>query len=340
MKPISKRKEFYPVGEQLAAYLKEYGRHSGIPVIYQKMRGFAEAFPLLDRNHEDTLWKTVTYDPHVLKELNQQLSSIYALLKTGDTQVIDHLYIERVDFCEFGNSQPFRVRVVNEYNDNYDHFYVKIADASRIYGLELEHTLSPNWINYLVNEGTLIEEHIAGVPGDMFIEQYFGRDDLNEVRIAKEFVKFNERSFIRLLGDMRSYNWVVDITPDFEEVQYRVRAIDFDQQSYEGNVKIYLPQYFKENAPVVEMCMRRLNYPTIQQYQREERNLILRRVKVAWKRLEILLDSMCADCCSTPEKIGQLRQELGEMHETVAFESCKTMGDLVRRNMEVALAKV
>ncbi|MEY3492472.1 MAG: hypothetical protein RL309_1600, partial [Verrucomicrobiota bacterium] len=27
---------------------------------------------------------------------------------------------DRVDFCSFGNSQPFRVRIVNAYNENHD----------------------------------------------------------------------------------------------------------------------------------------------------------------------------------------------------------------------------
>ena len=115
-----------------------------------------------------------------------------------------------------------RIRVTNLFNDNSDYFYVKQADASRIYGLELEHILSPNRINYLVNGNTLIEEHIAGVPGDVFLREYINQPGLNKVRVAKEFTKFSERSFIRLLGDMRSVNYVVDITPDFEEVQYRV----------------------------------------------------------------------------------------------------------------------
>ncbi len=72
-------------------------------------------------------------------------------MKTGEFRSREHLVLERVDFCDFGNSRPFRIRIVNQFNDNYDHFYVKIADASRIYGLELEHVLSPNRINYLVN---------------------------------------------------------------------------------------------------------------------------------------------------------------------------------------------
>ena len=86
---------------------------------------------------------------------------------------------------------------------------------------------------------------LPSIPGDEYIKRYKDHPGLNKVRIAKEFVKFNERCFIRLLGDMRSYNYIVDMTPDFEEIQYRVRPIDFDQQSYEGRRSFYLPQFFK-----------------------------------------------------------------------------------------------
>src|SRR3546814_15269406 len=105
-----------------------------------------------------------------------------------------------------------------------------------MYGLELEHILSPNRIVYFTDENTLIEEHIAGIPGDMFIRDYLNDNSFNQTRIAKEFIKFNERCFIRLLGDMRSYNYVIDITPDFEASQFRARPIDFDQQSYDGRL--------------------------------------------------------------------------------------------------------
>ncbi|MEM0968868.1 MAG: hypothetical protein AAGJ31_05930, partial [Verrucomicrobiota bacterium] len=268
----------------------------------------------------------------------RMLSRIYSQLKTGDPDQIQHIYIERVDYCDFGNSKPFRVRVVNEYNDNHDHFYVKTPDASRIYGLELEHILSPNRINYIVHPETLIEEHIAGIPGDLFIREYITEDrHLNRVRLAKEFVKFNERCFIRLLGDMRSYNYVVEMTPDFEEVQFRVRAIDFDQQSYEGNPKTYLPQFFKENNQVVKLCTTLLNYQTMQQYQVEERTLIARRVETSQQRLIELFACMELDELSTEEKIGELAEGLSEHHRQDAFSDCKNMGAIVRRNLELML---
>jgi hypothetical protein len=98
----------------------------------------------------------------------------------------------------------------------------------------------------------------------------------NKVRICKEFIKFNERCSVVLLGDMRAYNYVVDITPDFENEQYRVRPIDFDQQSYEGNRKMYLPQFFKENNEVVQLCLKHINLETARQYQYEEQTLLAR----------------------------------------------------------------
>jgi hypothetical protein len=44
---------------------------------------------------------------------------------------------------------------------------------------------------------------------------------------------------------MRSYNFIVNITPDILNYQYRFRAIDFDQQSYEGRKNLYLPHFLK-----------------------------------------------------------------------------------------------
>ena len=108
----------------------------------------------------------------------------------------------------------------------------------------VEQLLSPNEINFHVDKDTLVEEHIIGVPGDDFIDNFLERDDLNEVRLAKEFIKFNERCFVRLLGDMRAYNYVVEMTPDFEQNQYRVRAIDFDN-ILRSRKSFYLPQFFK-----------------------------------------------------------------------------------------------
>ncbi|RPD45443.1 hypothetical protein DNI29_18865 [Hymenobacter sediminis] len=337
---ISKKKITYSIQAKLRHYLRDYDRETQLPVTYLELTRISGAFPLLDRKGRDTLWETVFYEPQALRELSEGLTQVYALLKTaGDLSFTDHLVADRIDYCRFGNSNPFRVRIVNQLNDNYDYFYVKRADASRVYGLELEHLLSPNSMNYLVHGDTLIEEHIAGIPGDDFIRDHLQRPHLNQVRIAKEFVKFNERCFARLLGDMRAYNYVIDVTPDFEDEQYRVRAIDFDQQCYEGKKNMYLPQFFKDNRAVVLLCSKLLEAETIRQYQTEERTLMARRARSERYRLKDLIDCLRQDEVSPPEKVAQLKAQLNRHHHTDQFTACRSMGDVVRLNLLLMLGR-
>lgn len=333
-----KRKQFFPVKSRLRDYLHTFHRSLELPVNYDELLKYEDSFPLINKDGEDTLWQTLIYDQQFGREIYEGLKRIYVILRSGgDESILSNLYIDRVDFCTFGNTKPMRVRVVNQYNDNHDYFYVKKADASRVYGLELEELLSPNQINFLVDGDTLIEEHIIGVPGDDFIRNYLSSNDLHEVRLAKEFIKFNERCFVRLLGDMRAYNYVIEVTPDFEENQYRVRAIDFDQQSYEGRRNLYLPQFFKNNLPVVKLCTQLINLETSRQYQREERALMRRRLKFSLQRVQRLRDCMCRDEISSDEKTHQLRKELAEMHDDHRFMLCNSMGELTFLNISLML---
>ncbi|MFA5265320.1 MAG: hypothetical protein WC378_15965, partial [Opitutaceae bacterium] len=282
-----------------------------------------------------TLWETVVYDRSEMDSLNDDLKYIYALLRVdGDLSVMQHLYIDRIDYCAFGNSAPFRIRIVNAYNDNPDHFYIKRGDSSRIYGLELEHLLSPNRMLYLTNGDTLVEEHVAGIPGDVFIQRWLNSEELKPIRVAKELVKFNERCFVRLLGDMRSYNFVVVITPDFEGAQIRIRAMDFDQQTYEGRMNFYRPQFFKDNQPLVMYCLKHLNLETARQYQREEQVLMLQRKAMVEERLGLLLSCMSEDDLAPEAHLIQLRESLAEHYKRREYLSCKSMGELIVQNLE------
>lgn len=335
MNSISRKKANYPITPQLSDYLKRYNRASQLPITYSQLKEYAFAIPVYDKRGVDTLWESVTYAPEAAEGIMKGLKSVYALLKTqGDEKFTEHLDVDRIDYCTFGNSHPFRIRIINRFNDNYDYFYIKTADASRIYGLELEHTLSPNRISYYIDNDTLVEEHIVGIPADLFVTGYLSRPETNPTRIAKEFVKFNERCFVRLLGDMRAYNYVVDITPDFDAIQYRLRAIDFDQQCYEGRKNLYLPQFYKENKAFVDLCSSQLNENTIAQYQSEERSLIARRVKNSGNRLPSLLEAMKQQPLSTPEKIAQLGEELTQHYHDVAFANATTMGHLVELSLQ------
>ncbi|HAA14720.1 MAG TPA: hypothetical protein DCE41_24740 [Cytophagales bacterium] len=335
---IKKKKAIFPVIPPLEEFLEKYARRSTIPIHYADLMRYDNAIPLYDANDEDTLWKTVFYSQSEMETIHESLKNIYAMLyANGDLSILSHLAIDRVDLCEYGNTLPFRVRVINQINDNFDYFYIKQADASRIYGLELENILSPNNVDYLVHGQTLIEQHIAGVPGYRFMEEYLGTNDINRIRIAKEFVKFNERCFVRLLGDMHNSNYVIDITPDFEENHYRFRAIDFDQQCYEGRRSVYMPNYFKNNNPIIQMGIELMTPATLKQYQTEERANINRRARVSKEVLADLLWVMKRDRLAPPENVETLKTELGRFYKTKAFDRCQNMGEVLQTSLNELL---
>lgn len=336
----SRKKPFFFVNEGLRNYLNKYAREVVLPATYNDLRRFTYSLPLVDKTGKETLWETVTYDMREWEYLRESLVKMYATLKTeGDLSYINHLDVARIDFCSFGNSQPFRIRIVNKINDNYDYYYIKPLDASRIYGLELEHLLSPNRITFFTHHDTLIEEHIPGIPGDDFIKSHLIKEETNFIRLSKEFVKFNERCFVRLLGDMRSYNFIISITPDIEDFQYRIRAIDFDQQSYEGRKNLYLPQFFKDNKAYVDVVLKHLDSESVAQYQAEERTMMAIRLVSSRYRIKELLDIMYSDEISKPEKITQLKQELAAHFNQPVFLRTKNMGQILKMQLKQTLRK-
>ncbi|MCB0474479.1 MAG: hypothetical protein KDC69_02330 [Flavobacteriaceae bacterium] len=335
-KLISKRKPAYPITDDLSLYLSKYGRNIKIPIFYDDLLRFQGAIEIYDEDGNDTLWVRTYYAEHEREEIELSLKRVYdILLVDGSYATVPYLNIDSIDYCTFGNSKPFRIKVRNILNDIHTYLYIKKADASRIYGLELEHMLSPNYINFLVYKETLIEEHIIGIPGDVFLDERL--DDCSEQdkrAVAKEFVKFNERCFIRLLGDMRSYNYVMVLTHDFDRIQYRIRAIDFDQQSFEGNYKVYLPQFLKENNKLVEMTSKLLREESIEQYKKEERSLLAKRVTSEYERLDDLLKCMKRAEISTPEKEMQLKKGLLQLTGDVNFKKSKNMGDILESALD------
>jgi len=337
---ISKKKIIYPIQEPLRKYLIRQGREIALPIRYEDLQRYTGSISLVDKNGKDTLWETVFFPQHEMQQIHEDLKKIYALLKSaGDVSVIEHLYIDRIDLCIYGNTQPFRVRIVNKINDLFDYFYVKRADASRVYGLELEHLISPNKINFFVCDQTLIEEHIQGIPGDDFIKRHMNASVLNPVRLAKEFVKFNERCLVRLLGDMHSSNFVVEVIPDFDEIHYRIRAIDFDQQSFEGRAAIYMPQYYKQNNPIIQLGIMHMAPELEVQYQKEERSLIGNRLKsrVSGPAIRNLISSMMRDNIAPEKNVISLRRDLARMYEDEEFLKCESMGEILKTSLEFVI---
>ena len=342
-KLMSKKKPAYPVNKKLDGYLHRYSRKIEIPIFYEDLLRFSGSVVVYDNEGVDTLWVSVYFSDFERQEIDASLKKVYSILHSdGSDRIVEFLSIDAVDYCTFGNSKPFRIKVRNILNDNYTYFYVKRTDASRVYGLELEHMLSPYNLNFLVYGDTLIEEHIAGIPGDVFISDVLPKcTEAEKSQLAKEFVKFNERCMIRLLGDMRSYNYVIVPTHDFYHVVYKIRAIDFDQQCFEGKLKVYRPQFFKENFLMVELVREKLQKSSVDQYKIEERSIVAKRIKSSGYRIKRLVSIAKTDDISLMENIEALRMEIYDLTKDVNFKKCDTMGevlslglDFVKRNYE------
>ncbi|TYA65975.1 hypothetical protein [Seonamhaeicola marinus] len=333
---ISKRKPSYPVSKKLGKYLDEYNRIIEIPIFYEDLLRFQGSVVVYDDDDNDTLWVRVYYNDYEREEIEMSLKKVYTIFHSdGNEEAHPFLSVDAIDYCTFGNSRPFRIKIRNILNDNFTYFYIKTADASRIYGLELEHMLSPYNLNFLVHGDTLIEEHISGIPGDVFIKHMLPHCSKSEkAQIAKEFVKFNERCMIRLLGDMRSYNYVIVPTHDFDHVVYKIRAIDFDQQSYEGKYNIYRPQFFKENLTIVQMVSAILKKLSIDQYKTEERSILVKRLKSFNDRIDALLSCMKDDNISTPEHIALLKNDIYRYSKEKKFLACNNMGEILKCGLE------
>lgn len=335
-KLMSKKKPTFPVSNLLDHYLKRYNRNIKIPIFYDDLLRFQGSVTVFDKNDEDTLWVRTYYSQYEREEIDRSLKQIYTMLHSdGNDETIPFLNVDAIDYCTFGNSKPFRIKVRNILNDNSTYFYVKKADASRVYGLELEHILSPHNMNYLVYKDTLIEEHIAGIPGDDFIKDFLPQcTESEKSQIAKEFVKFKERCLVRLLGDMRSYNYVVIPTHDFDKIVYKIRAIDFDQQSFEGNLKVYNLQFMKENFKMIEMVGKKLQNTSIVQYKVEERSFMAKRMITHPRRTTRLIKCMKEDTISFPENVALLKSHLIQYVGDVKFKDCNNMGEILQTILE------
>ena len=336
---MSKKKPFFPINSFLNEYLSEYNRNLKIPVFYEDLKRFSGSVSVYNKNDKDTLWVRVFYSEFERKEIDLSLKKVYNLLHSdGNESNINFLNIDAIDYCTFGNSKPFRIKIRNTLNDNFTYFYVKKADASRVYGLELENLLSPYNLNFLINNKTLIEEHVAGIPGDEFFEEHLNKCTNSEKsQIAKEFVKFNERCMIRLLGDMRSYNYVIIPTHDFDQVIYKIRAIDFDQQCYEGNLKVYRPQFFKENKFIMNLIKERLDSNSVDQYKTEERSIIAKRILSSENRTKKIIQCMSQDKISTDENILLLSKQVYKLTRDKNFINSKNMGEIIRASFNYVL---
>lgn len=328
------QKEIYPISNSLQQYLVKYRRDIELPINYSELFHYRYTNAIKDKNGKPTHWENVIYEEQLLAELKPKLIAVFGLLYKLSRQEMEVLDIGAIDFCEYANSMPFRIAIINKQNNQGDFFYIKSADASRIYGLELEQLLSPNKIVFYYHQNTLVETHIDGIPGDLFVDEINNLPIAEQAQLAGEFVRFNERCFARLLGDMRSYNFVV---MKDEWQQWRIKAIDFDQQCYEGRMNLYLPQFYKENYQYVQLVINLLGNEKIETARREERAILAKLAASNRRRLAELLQVMHTEEISENYKILSLRKELATAFHTSRYSNCKTMGSIVKQQLKQLL---
>ncbi|MFY7651242.1 MAG: hypothetical protein ACOVQE_01000, partial [Chitinophagaceae bacterium] len=107
----SRKKPIFPINKGLRKYLIRYGREVALPASYDDLKHFTYTIPIKDKNGHLSAWESASYDLREWEFLRENLVKIYAILKTkGDFSFINHLDVTGIDFCYFGNSQPFRIR--------------------------------------------------------------------------------------------------------------------------------------------------------------------------------------------------------------------------------------
>ena len=95
-----------------------------------------------------------------------------------------------------------------------------------------------------------------------------------------------------------------------------------------------MPQYFKQNNPLIEMGMKHMTPESVEQYRTEERSLISGRLKVENQRIYELMSIMAKDDISSEENTNQLKTELAKYYKSDKFLACKTMGEIVWASLE------
>ena len=130
-------------------------------------------------------------------------------------------------------------------------------------------------------------------------------------------------------------DFVIEMIPDFDDQHYRIKAIDFDQQSYEGRRAIYMPQYYKQNNALIKIGMKFMKREVELQYQKEERSLIANRIRSSNAYLTPLLDAMISDTISNPDNETTLKEELAVLYKDEEFLKCRNMGEIVRTSLKM-----
>lgn len=278
------QKPILGITPSVQAYLERVGRYQALPIVYQDLLQYRFTDAVRDENGKLTHWERLSFTSEYASTLYPRLWSAIRLL---DPLTAEGASIGVVDICEYGNSNPFRIQLKLA-NGSDRWYFLKQADSSRIFGLELAHLIGTEKLHYLVHDQTVLESAIEGTPGDQFLRQWLpGLDRDERSSLAEGFVRFCQQCYWTLLGDMRNYNWVVrmhDAKPIF-------LPIDFDQQLHEGFPPFYSPQYFRENLGWVELVESCLPRDQIRWVERQEQMRLKQAIDAHQERIQRLINA-------------------------------------------------
>lgn len=312
------QKELHPVSEGLREYLIQRQLERSVPLTYRDLHHYRYTDAIRDLQGKHTHWERVIYYEADYAVIEKQMRTCWHVL-TGTSM----LELCSIDYCEYANSMPFRINILLE-DQSETCFYIKSADASRVYGMELDRLLSDHSLTYLVAGQTLFETHIQGQPVDEWMVAAEGNREA-EKAAAEAFIRFSTYCLTRLLGDMRCYNFVYSGDG--------FRAIDFDQQSYEGRLHMYWPPFYKENLTLLNWVNQYLPEPEIQKIKAAELHRIAEQMRANEQPLLALLRQMASDELSENYRIIQLKNDLNEYHHTQLFSECSSMGELLSAHL-------
>ena len=85
----------------------------------------------MNKKDNDSLWVRVFYSDSDRIEIDKKLKEVYSLLHSDGSNITEpYLNIDAVDYCTFGNSKPFRIKVRNIINDNFTYWYTTFKNCA------------------------------------------------------------------------------------------------------------------------------------------------------------------------------------------------------------------
>ena len=103
-KLIQTKKQIYPPSSRLDCYLRDFGRAYRSPLAYDQLLEFSDSIALYDEYGDDTLWSTVTFERRIKDQIESDLLSMYAFMRTdGEMSATKYLVVDRIDLCLYGN---------------------------------------------------------------------------------------------------------------------------------------------------------------------------------------------------------------------------------------------